>query len=114
MKAIALIKKRGNDVVAKKNHDILIVEAKGAKAADSSPTKKRDYFDSGQIKKHFGSAIVKLLEQKALNHKYMLAMARPNDPDIRKHTQGIVPFLEDLGIIHFWVDKDGTVTKQYK
>ena len=45
--------KRGYDIVANKNGKKLIVEVKGAKAHNNSPTKRREYFDSGQIKNSF-------------------------------------------------------------
>jgi Holliday junction resolvase len=44
---------RGYDVVAVKNGKKLLIEVKGAKAHKDSPTKRRDYFNSGQIKTPF-------------------------------------------------------------
>jgi Holliday junction resolvase len=55
---------KGTDIIAIKNGRKLFIEAKGAKAGENSKTKRREYFDSGQIKTHFGKAIVKLLEDK--------------------------------------------------
>lgn len=104
--------KHGNDIVALKGNLKLIVEAKGAKAGDKSPTKRRECFDKGQIKTHFGKAIVKILEEKLLNPKCKFAIAHPDDIDIRKAIGGITPFLKNLGIIHFWVSADGTVIEE--
>ena len=102
----------GNDMVASKSNTKLIVEAKGARAGDNSPTKKREYFDSGQIKTHFGKAIVKVLEEKYLNPKYKHAIAHPDDSDIRKSIGHLIPFLKTLGIKHFWISSNGNVIEE--
>lgn len=88
------------------------MEAKGAKASNISPTKRREYFNSGQIKTHFGKAIVKVLEEKLLNPKAILAIAHPDDSSIRKSIGHIIPFLKTLGIKHFWISSDGTVIEE--
>lgn len=100
---------RGCDIVAVKDNSKLFVEAKGARAGDKSPTKKRDYFDSGQIKTHFGKAIVKVLDDKFLNPKSKFAIAHPNDSDIRRAIGHLTPFLKTIGIRHYWVSSDGKV-----
>ena len=102
----------GNDIVASKANTKLIVESKGAKASNNSPTKKREYFDSGQIKTHFGKALVKVLDEKYLNPKSKFAIAHPDDNDIRKTIGHLTPFLKTLGIKHFWVSADGTVIEE--
>lgn len=99
----------GNDIVASKVNAKLIIEAKGAKASNNSPTKKREYFDSGQIKTHFGKALVKVLGEKHLDPTSKFAIAHPDDNDIRKTIGHLTPFLKTLGIKHFWVSADGTV-----
>jgi len=102
----------GNDIVASKSNTTLVVEAKGAKASNNSPTKKREYFDSGQIKTHFGKALVKILDEKYLNPKSKYAIAHPDDKDIRRTIGHLTPFLKSLDIKHFWVSADGTVIKE--
>lgn len=102
----------GNDIVASKSETKLIIEAKGAKASNSSPTKKREYFDSGQIKTHFGKAIVKVLDEKVSNPESEYAIAHPDDKDIRKTIGHLIPFLKPIGIKHFWVSADGTVKEE--
>ncbi len=103
--------KHGLDIKATKNGQTLVVEAKGAKASDNAHNKKRKQFDSGQIKVHFGKAIVKMLEEKLKDPKATLAIAHPDDSDIRKHIGELTPFLKDLGIKHYWVDEKGNVTE---
>jgi hypothetical protein len=75
--------KHGIDIEASKGKVIMLIEAKGARANDTAPTKRRVHFDSGQIKTHFGKAIVKMLHEKSLNPKAKLAIAHPDDEDIR-------------------------------
>lgn len=110
--SFCLGQKQGRDIVASKANSTLIIEAKGARAGDNSPTKKREYFNSGQIKTHFGKAIVKVLEEKSLNPVANLAIAHPDDMAIRKSIGHLIPFLEILGIKHFWVSANGTVIEE--
>jgi len=100
---------RGYDIVAERNNQKLYVEAKGARAGDSSPTKKRKFFDSGQIKDHMGKAIVKSLETQNKYPNAKVAIAHPDDSLIRKVIGGIIPNINKLGIIHFWVKPNGEV-----
>jgi hypothetical protein len=100
---------RGYDIEAERNNQKLYVEAKGARAGDSSPTKKRKFFDSGQIKDHMGKAIVKSLETQNKYPNAKVAIAHPDDSLIRKVIGGIIPNINKLGIIHFWVNPNGEV-----
>ena|ERR1700744_5578214 len=102
---------RGCDIIASKRNKRLFIEVKGAKANDKSPTKKREYFDSGQIKTHFGKAIVKILDDKYLNPNEEFAIAHPNDISIKKSIGNLTPFLKKIGIRHFWVSANGDVTE---
>lgn len=97
---------RGPDIDATKNDRRLLVEVKGARAGDSAHNKVRSVFDSGQIKSHFGRALVKAL---ALKHEFAdadIALAHPDDPEIRRHIGNLVPFLNKLDVKHFWVTED--------
>ena len=103
--------RRGIDITAEKNNRKLLIEVKGARANHNSKIKKRSYFDSGQIKDHFGKAIVKSLEVKSDNPDCDIAIAHPDDELIKKHLDKSIKHLKQLDIIHFWVSKDGSVTK---
>jgi len=85
------------------------VRCKGARAGDGAPTKKREHFDSDQIKTHFGKAIVKMLEEKAKNSKVGLAIAHPDDGDIKKAIGNMIPFLQNFGIKYYWVSADNVI-----
>ncbi|MEI6124800.1 MAG: hypothetical protein WCQ95_14365 [Bacteroidota bacterium] len=69
--SFCLGQQKGNDIVASKNGKTLIVEAKGAKADDKSPNKKREQFKSGQVKKHF----VNISQKKAHSFHRRLALS---------------------------------------
>ena len=103
--------KRGIDITAERNNRKLLIEVKGARANHNSKIKKRSYFDSGQIKDHFGKAIVKSLEVKSDNPYCDIAIAHPDDELIKKHLDKSIQHLKQLDIIHFWVSKNGSVTK---
>jgi hypothetical protein len=109
IESYCLGQKRGNDIVATKDGETLVVEAKGARADDKSPTKRRDKFSGGQIKKHFGYALIKIMGEKYKNPSFNYAIAQPNDDDILKHTANLIPFLKKLDIGHYWVSADGSI-----
>ena len=103
--------RRGIDITAEKNNRKLLIEVKGARANHNSKIKKRSYFDSGQIKDHFGKAIVKSLEVKSDNPDCDIAIAHPDDELIKKHLDKSIKHLKQLDIIHFCVSKNGSVIK---
>jgi len=100
---------RGIDIIASKNGETMLMEVKGARACDDSPNKKRNYFDSGQIKTHFGKAIVKMLEERFKNPKCILAIVHPNDFNIKKSIGNLTPQLKNLNIKHYWVSENGEI-----
>ncbi len=103
---------RGCDIIAEKNKRKLFIEVKGAKANPKSPIKKREFFDSGQIKTHFGKAIIKALETKQKNPNSDIAIAHPYDEKIKNVIGDLIPELKKLNIIHYWVDDNGTILKE--
>lgn len=98
---------RGCDIVAERKGEKMYIEVKGARADEKSPTKRREYFNSGQIKTHFGKAIVKILSDKYLNPSGNFAIAHPDDNDIKRAIGNLTPYLKDLKIKHFWVSPTG-------
>ena len=106
IESYCLGQQRGYDIVATRSDQRLYVEAKGAKASDASPTKKLKYFDSGQIKDHFGKAIVKSFETRIKHPNALVAIAHPDDKEIRKTIGNTLNLLKNVGIIHFWVGRE--------
>ncbi|MGB5818770.1 MAG: hypothetical protein WBG90_04735 [Saonia sp.] len=113
IEGFCLGQKRGVDVVAIKDGRRLYVEAKGAKASDNSPTKKNEFFNSTQIKTHFGVAIIKSIKTQNQFPNDLIAIAQPDDLYLKKVLDGVVPKLKKLNIIHYWVNPDRTVLESY-
>ncbi len=89
----------------------MYVEAKGAKANDNSPTKRREFFNSSQLKTHLGKAIIKSLETKNDYPSAIVAIAHPNDEYIIKVLGKLIQYLKKINIVHYWVNQDGSVQK---
>jgi len=100
---------RGIDLTAYRNNEQLIVEAKGAKGSKNSHLTTRDKFDCGQIKTHLGVAIIKVLSERNKNPEAKIAIAQPDDQDIRNCVGHVIPELKKLGITFYWVSKDGVI-----
>ena len=100
---------RGYDIVAEIDKKEFIIEVKGAKANNNSPIKKRDFFDSGQIKDHLGKAKVKSIETQIDYPKARVGIAHPNDSYIKKIIGHITPKLKNIKISHMWVSENGVV-----
>lgn len=99
---------RGIDILASKDGRVLIVEAKGAKGNLSTTT--RDRFDSGQIKTHFGVAIIKVLEEKTRHPDAEIAIAQPDDERIRRVLKDVIQHMKVLKVKLFWVRVNGVVS----
>lgn len=109
---IKLNRQKGIDIFLEKNGMKMIIEAKGAKGNPNDKNVKRSKFNSGQIKTHFGKAIVKALEAKTKYCHSIIAIAHPDDPDIKKALKESLHHIQALGINHFWVSSD-TVVEGY-
>lgn len=99
----------GVDIVAEKEGQVLLIEAKGARANDIALTKKREKFNAGQIKSHYGVAIIKAIELKKKNPSAIIAIAQPLDMDIKKAIGDIASEIEKLGIKHIWVEGENSI-----
>lgn len=94
---------RGTDIAASCDDKVLHVEVKGARGNPKSHFSIRSHFDSGQIKTHFGKAIVKALDLQSKHPNDQVAIAHPDDPYIRKVIGRLIPRLSELNLLHFWV-----------
>lgn len=106
--------KRGEDIIATKNASRITVEVKGAKANLNSPIKKRDKFDSGQIKTHFGKAILKSYDSVISENETIVAIAHPNNDYVKSVIEKYIPIVNKSGIRHYWVNDDGTVEVDFE
>ena len=96
----------GIDIKAEKNNKLLIVEAKGSRGNPNSHVTTRSKFDCGQIKDHFGKALVKVLEQRHLNPSAIVAIAQPDDPNIHHCLRDVIPETVKLNIRLYWVSEN--------
>jgi hypothetical protein len=95
--------KKGLDLKVSRGREVMIIEAKGSKANPKAYNKTRDRFDSGQVKDHFGKALVKVLEQHNQHPEWTVGIAQPDEPYIRKCLQYVVREARKIGILLFWV-----------
>ena len=100
---------RGDDIEASKDNSRMTVEVKGSKANIDSKIKKRDKFDSGQLKTHFGKAILKSYDSILSGDKTIVSIAHPNNDYLKSVLGKYIPIINKSGIRHYWVNSDGTV-----
>ena len=98
--------KTGTDIIAEKKGTKMHIEVKGAKGSKNSHVTTRKHFSKGQIRTHFGVAIVKALSLKLENPNDRIVIAHPNDNTIRGEISKMTPLLKGLNIEHFWVNED--------
>ncbi|MFH0830067.1 MAG: hypothetical protein V1887_02820 [Candidatus Aenigmatarchaeota archaeon] len=104
--------KHGCDIVARKDGKRLIVEAKGRKGNPRSHVTKRPKFDSGQIKDHFGKALVKILEERNKDQNAIIAIAQPNDNHIRECLKHVIPEVKKSDIKLYWIESAEIVEEE--
>ena len=101
----------GDDIVATRGNERLVVEAKGAGSSKEGTRRYGLAFDRGQVKSHVGVAVLRALgvasEQTALS-----AVAFPDDRNHRDVAGRIVPALSAAKVGVFWVDHDRRVSAQ--
>ena len=101
----------GDDIVAVRGAERLIVEAKGAGSSKEGTRRYGQAFNGGQVKTHVGVAVLRALgvvsERTAL-----AAVAFPADVNHRSVAGRVVPALAAAGVGVFWVDDDHHVTAQ--
>jgi hypothetical protein len=102
----------GNDILAKKEGQTLMIEAKGAKGSDKSNVTKRAQFDSGQVKIHLGEAMVKVLEFRNKNPGAKIGIAQPEDPYIRNVLKSVIPEVKKIGIVLYWVSSSTGIIEE--
>lgn len=102
---------RGYDIDATKGKRHLLIEAKGAKGNGTLKHTTRAKFDQGQIRVNLGVAMVKCLEMKRDHPEAEVGIAQPDDADIRRCIESLVPRLAELDIKHYWVKPNGQVTE---
>ena len=103
---------RGLDLKASKGPHTIIVEAKGARGNPRSHVTTRSKFTCGQIKDHFGKAIVKILEERHQHPDLTFGIAQPDDEDMRRCLKKAIPEMNKIGIKLFWVRSASQVIEE--
>ena len=101
----------GDDIVAVRGDERLVVEAKGAGSSKEGTRRYGSSFDRGQVKTHVGVAVLRALGV-ASERTARSAVAFPEDRNHRDVAGRIVPALAAAGVGVFWVDDDCNVTAQ--
>ena len=99
---------RGDDLVAQRDGERLVVEAKGAGSSKPGTARYGMSFSSGQAFDHVAKAILKGLRV-ASEHEDRPAVALPDDRNHRRWVEPVTPALVQVGITVFWVAEDRTV-----
>jgi hypothetical protein len=101
----------GDDIVAVRGDERLVVEAKGAGSSKAGTRRYGLAFNRGQVKSHVGVAVLRALGV-ASDRTALSAVAFPDDRDHRDVAGRIVPALADAQVGVFWVDPNHRVTAE--
>ena len=110
IKEFAKARNHGIDVHAESDAAKILVEAKGAKGNPSNGPVTRSKFDIGQIRDHFGKAIVKVLELRNIHPQAELWIAHPDTADIRRIVDPLKAHLMALGVKCVYVLPSGEIS----
>ena len=97
----------GDDIVAVRGSDRLIVEAKGQTSALATSARYGQPFSGGQVKSHVGQAVLRSLRVVSDRHRACIAL--PDDRPHRAEVDKIAPALRQLDVGVFWVDAERRV-----
>lgn len=100
---------RGDDIVARRGSQRLIVEAKGAGSSKVGTNRYGRSFNRGQVGTHVGVAVLRAL-QVASRGDALAAVALPGNDHHREIAGRAAPALSRAGVGIFWVDEDRAVS----
>lgn len=100
---------RGDDLVAERNGERLVIEAKGAGSSKIGTARFGKTFNKGQVFDHVGKAVLKAMRVvSAGDHRAGVAL--PGDAAHGAEVARIRVALDKLGVAVFWVDEKRAVT----
>jgi hypothetical protein len=106
IESIALATQRGDDIVATRGRERLVVEAKGQGSSKPHTRKYGQPFDRGQARNHVAVAVLRSLRVVSEGIT-AAALALPDDEFHQREVARVVPALSRLGVRVYWVDQDG-------
>lgn len=96
---------RGMDIIARKDNQRILIEAKGGTTSKQSKNKGKP-FDRSQAKTHISAAIFNVLQLKENNEDAILGLALPYEKNHYEFIESIKTSLIELKVIIFWCDKE--------
>jgi hypothetical protein len=101
----------GDDLVARRSEQVLIVEAKGEGSSKAHTARFGRPFTRGQVATHVAVATLRTLKVHSQGQA-LAGMAFPDNAHHRHEVNQTWPTLSSLGISIFWVGADWTVQLQ--
>lgn len=99
----------GDDIVAERDGREIRVEAKGEGSEKPHTSRYGKRFSKPQVKNHVAVALYRAARMRSSDVRSGVAF--PNNADHREMVGPIQAALDDLGIIVFWTNTDGTVVQ---
>lgn len=99
---------RGDDIIAERAGDRLLVEAKGETSARESTARYGKSFSASQVGSHVGKAVLRSL--RFVSDGDRAGVAFPDERLHRREVAKIQKALRLLDVAVFWVGPDSTVT----
>ena len=100
---------QGEDIVAVRSGQKLVIEAKGAGSSKSGSNRYGLTFSKGQVFDHVGKAILKALRAVGQEHT-VAAIALPDNEHHRNEIEKVSEALTRLGVVVFWVTDQKNVS----
>ena len=111
IESTALAKQHGDDIVATRNAERLVVEAKGEGSSKSHTTRFGSPFTKQQASVHIAVALLRSMRVISEGTS-SAAIALPSVDSHRREVDRVAPALLLAGIRVYWVDPDMRVTEQ--
>jgi hypothetical protein len=109
--SFALSHQHGDDVVASRGAQHLVIEAKGDSSSKSTSSRFGKPFTRNQVKTHVSVAVVRAMRVSS-QESALAAVAFPASEFHRVEVARIAPALRSIGIWVFWVSPDQSVEIQ--
>jgi hypothetical protein len=100
---------RGDELVAERDGERLVIEAKGAGSSKESTARFGKTFNKDQVFDHVGKAVLKAMRVVSAGTD-RAGIALPGDEAHRAEVARIQAALDQLGVAVFWVDQNRAVT----
>lgn len=104
----AMAHQHGDDIVARRGSDRLIVEAKGEGSSKQGTSRFGLHFNRGQVNTHVGVAVLRALGVASAGDA-LAAVALPGNGDHKAVAGRAAPALARAGVGIFWVAEDRSV-----